>query len=105
EGLFTSMNHTKIVKEEMKKRNKNKGYLFALQFSIVYFIIGAFGILLWDYVVAHFFSSAITSYKEWFFLAFTSIIIFYVAWRFIYWDRTYITVLLKNRQKLQLFAR
>lgn len=99
------MNHTKIVKEEMKKRTNNKGYLFALQFSVVYFMIGAFGILLWDYLVAHLFNNAITSYKEWFFLAFTSIIIFYIAWRFIYWDRTYITVLLKNRQKLQLFAR
>jgi PAS domain S-box-containing protein len=38
------------------------------------------------------------------FLLFTSIVIFYIAYRFIYWDRLYINILLKQKKQLTLFA-
>ncbi|OEH92395.1 PAS domain S-box protein [Bacillus solimangrovi] len=83
--------------------------MFAFIFTAIYALIGSSGILLLNtYIntiandIQHY--NTLVHYKSWVFLLFTSCIMFYIAYRFIFRDRVYIKNLLDTREKLDLYG-
>lgn len=97
------------IKREVCAGKQKRGLAYAFRFSAVYILIGAAGIILWEFIVLKItentmFSLFLIQNSEWFFLLFTALIMFYIALRFIFRDRQYIQLLLNQKQQLKLYA-
>ncbi|MBO8157356.1 MAG: EAL domain-containing protein [Bacillaceae bacterium] len=97
------------IKREVCSGKQKQGSAFAVRFSSIYIFIGALGIFLWEYIVLNMTENTVAASfliqnSEWFFLLFTALIMFYIAKRFIFRDREYIRLLLKQKQQLKLYA-
>ncbi|WP_374723995.1 putative bifunctional diguanylate cyclase/phosphodiesterase [Calidifontibacillus erzurumensis] len=77
------------------KFSKMNGILFAIFFTIIYFIIGTIGIIFVDFF---YFSN-----REWIFLLITLPIMFYIAYRFIYRSMEQIEILTDQQLKLTIY--
>lgn len=72
-----------------------KGLRFAFVFTSIYFIIGIIGISVVDLLI--------NSYREWFFLLITTVIMFYISLKFVYRDREQIKTLVKQQLELKIY--
>ncbi|HHY73997.1 MAG TPA: EAL domain-containing protein [Bacillus bacterium] len=81
----------------MSKTGKDmkKGLRFAFVFTSIYFIIGIIGISVVDLLI--------NSYREWFFLLITTVIMFYISLKFVYRDREQIKTLVKQQLELKIY--